>query len=298
MVIKKMKPTATIVAQLTAGLEVDVIAHNGTLYIPMVSMPDFLAEEAPKATKKAEPVVDTDDDDEEDDDDDDTDSSNEYTEEELQIKPTKELEKICKEMGIDYASEPGKNTNKKLRDLILKAQEEGVSEADEDDDDDEEDDDDSASINEAEVKGLLQKFEDGELSRKKVSKELDALTDDEYNEDALNKVLDEIEEDDDADLDEYAEKVVAILSGNESDEEDDDDDDDDEEDDDDDEEDELVEASDLKVGDKVSVYWADENEDWFDGEVVSIKKGKVTVHYEDDDKVVIDPEVHTKIKRK
>ena len=59
----------------------------------------------------------------------------------------------------------------------------------------------------------------------------------------------------------------------------------------------LVEVEDLEVGDKVSIYWADENKDWFNGTVESIKKGKVMVAYDDDTKEVIDPEIHTKIRK-
>ena len=60
---------------------------------------------------------------------------------------------------------------------------------------------------------------------------------------------------------------------------------------------ELVDVDDLEVGDRVSVYWGDEDKDWFDGEVKSIKKGKVVIAYDDDTEEPIDPEVHTKIKR-
>ena len=60
---------------------------------------------------------------------------------------------------------------------------------------------------------------------------------------------------------------------------------------------ELVEADDLEVGDRVSVYWNDENKEWYDGEVDSIKKGKVHVAYDDGSDDFIDPKIHTKIKR-
>ena len=59
----------------------------------------------------------------------------------------------------------------------------------------------------------------------------------------------------------------------------------------------LVAPEDLEVGDRVSVWWDDDNQEWFDGEVKSIKKGKVTIAYDDNTEEVIDPEVHTKIKR-
>lgn len=61
------------------------------------------------------------------------------------------------------------------------------------------------------------------------------------------------------------------------------------------EEDDNVPISKLKVDDEVKVYWKDLN-NWFKGVVTQAKGGKVIVHYEDGEKEILDPEVHTKIK--
>ena len=58
-----------------------------------------------------------------------------------------------------------------------------------------------------------------------------------------------------------------------------------------------VKVKELKVGDEVSVYWSN-LDDWFQGEVTKVKDGKAYVKYEDGDTEVIDPEIHTEIKRK
>ena len=41
MVIGKIKPTATIVAQFAAGVEVEAIQHEGKMYLPVVGMGEF-----------------------------------------------------------------------------------------------------------------------------------------------------------------------------------------------------------------------------------------------------------------
>ena len=60
---------------------------------------------------------------------------------------------------------------------------------------------------------------------------------------------------------------------------------------------EVVDIADLEKGDRVAVWWNDDNQAWFTGEVASVKRGKVTVKYDDDTEGVLEPELHTIIKR-
>ena len=57
MVIGKIKPTATLVAQYPANCEVDAIEHDGRLFLPVVSLGAFTPtkEEDPKPVKKSAP---------------------------------------------------------------------------------------------------------------------------------------------------------------------------------------------------------------------------------------------------
>ena len=124
MVIGKIKPTATIVAQFAAGVEVDAIQHEGKMYLPVVGMGEFAttdtapsASPAPSSSKPSAPAAKEKPTKE-------ASAAKSYTKEGLMDMETKELMKICKnEFGIDPDDYDGKNTNKKLRDLILNAQE-------------------------------------------------------------------------------------------------------------------------------------------------------------------------------
>lgn len=293
MVIGKIKPTATIVAQFAAGVEVDAIQHDGKMYLPVVGMGEFATKEdkttptvpiatssKPAVEKKpdAAPAVE---------------GKKVYTEDELMEIDSKELVKICKkEFGINPDDFKGKNTNKKLRDLILDAQENGTSNSDD------EDDDDSAPADDAnkddaklvdQVADLLEDFDAGKKNKKKTISALCNLVDD-VDEDKVTELVEKFEEDTEADLDEIADEIAKVLNGeapkktpkkgkkSKKDED-------------------LVDVDDLEVGDRVSVWWDDDNQEWFDGEVKSIKKGKVVIAYDDDTEEPIDPEVHTKIKR-
>ena len=300
MVIGKIKPSATLVAQFPAGVEVDAIQHEGRIFMPVVSMGEFAATEESAPAKKDEPAPSKP-----------ASSASEgksakpaksgktYTEDELMEMDTKSLLKMCKEMGIDPDATDGKNTNKKLRTLILSAQEEGG-----DGDNNEETEETSASEenNElvAQVGEILEDFDAGKKNKKKAISAIVALGED-VDTDAIAELVEGFEDDADADIDDVAKKIADVIAGGveESEEEE--------------EEksakkspkkggkkepkEELVDVDDLEVGDRVSVYWDDENKDWFDGEVKSIKKGKVVIAYDDDTEEPIDPEVHTKIKR-
>ena len=139
------------------------------------------------------------------------------------------------------------------------------------------------------VADLLEEFDDGTRNKKKTIEAICNLVDD-ADKDAITELIDNFEEDGDASIDDTAEEIANALSGEKekpapkkrgekSKKE------------------ELVEADDLEVGDRVSVYWNDENKEWYDGEVDSIKKGKVHVAYDDGSDDFIDPKIHTKIKR-
>lgn len=297
----KIKPTATIVAQFAAGVEVTAISHEGNLYLPVISLGELAPKEsAPTSNdddkeeateKKSAPKKESAES-----------SSKNYTEDELMDMDVKALTKILKDdFGIDPSDYDGKNTNKKLRKLILDAQdgtEEETEETEEDEDKESNDDDDDLAVKAGDI---LDDYDAGKNSKKKAASLLMKLvgTDDT---DGVNKFLDKFDDDEDGDIDDYAQKFVDKFSGS-----DDDDEDDDEkeetpkkrhskksekkEDD-----DEYVAIEDLKKGDRVSVWWDDENKDWFDGTVKSVRGGKVTVAYDDDTEDVIDPKVNTKIK--
>ena len=301
MVIGKIKPSATLVAQFPAGVEVDAIQHEGRIFMPVVSMGEFATTEEPAPAKKDEPApskpaapasesksAKT------------ASSGKTYTEDELMEMDTKSLLKMCKEMGIDPDATDGKNTNKKLRTLILSAQEESGD----GDGDDNEETEETASEENSELVGqvgeILEDFDAGKKNKKKAISAIVALGED-VDADAVTELVEGFEDDADADIDDVAKKIADVITGGaeESEEEE--------------EEkpakkspkkggkkepkEELVDVDDLEVGDRVSVYWDDENKDWFDGEVKSIKKGKVVIAYDDDTEEPIDPEVHTKIKR-
>lgn len=291
MVIGKIKPTATIVAQFAAGVEVEAIQHEGKMYLPVVGMGDFSTKDeaparpaAPASSKpapaKEEKPAPT--------------SAKSYTKDELMGMESKELMKICKdEFGINPDDFDGKNTNKKLRDLILNAQKDGGAKKVEDDEEENPVDGDGNNELVDQVAEILEDFDAGKKNKKKAISAICGLVDD-ADEDAVTELVEKFEDDADADLDEMAEKIAKVLNGEKEEkpapkkspkrgskkkEED------------------LVTPEDLEVGDRVSVWWDDDNQEWYDGEVKSIKKGKVTIAYDDDTEEVIDPEVHTKIKR-
>lgn len=290
MVIGKIKPTATIVAQFAAGVEIEAIQHEGKMYLPVVGMGEFSTKEEaparPAAPAKDEKPA--------------TISGKSYTKDELMDIDSKELVKICKEeFGINPDDFDGKNTNKKLRDLILNAQKNGGAKKAGDVEEEKpakgEDPDDGGDNNELadQVAEILEDFDAGKKNKKKAISAICGLVDD-ADEDAVTELVEKFEDDADADLDEMAEEIAKVLNGEKEEKpapkkspkrspkkKDED----------------LVAPEDFEVGDRVSVWWDDDNQEWFDGEVKSIKKGKVTIAYDDNTEEVIDPEVHTKIKR-
>lgn len=298
MTIGKMKPVATIVAQFAAGVEVEAIQHEGKVFLPVIGLGEFASkgDDAPERHTPATAAPTSKDEDNGDA----TTESKVYTEDELMDTDTKELVRICKEeFGIDPNDTEGKNTNKKLRKLILDAQENDektekeaptTKKSSKSDKDDEDNGDDDLTDK---VADLLEDFDAGKKNKKKTIAAIVALGDDDVDEDKVAELVGHFEEDADADLDETAKDIADVLNGEvekkpakkspkrgkKKEDED------------------LVDVDDLEVGDRVSVWWDDDNQEWFDGEVKSIKKGKVTIAYDDDTEDVIDPEVHTKIKR-
>lgn len=298
MTIGKMKPVATIVAQFAAGVEVEAIQHEGKVFLPVIGLGEFASkgDDAPErhTPSTAAPTS------KDEDNGDATTESKVYTEDELMDTDTKELVRICKEeFGIDPNDTEGKNTNKKLRKLILDAQENDektekeaptTKKSSKSDKEDEGNGDDDLTDK---VADLLEDFDAGKKNKKKTIAAIVALCDDDVDEDKVTELVEHFEEDADADLDETAKDIADVLNGEvekkttkkspkrgkKKEDED------------------LVDVDDLEVGDRVSVWWDDDNQEWFDGEVKSIKKGKVTIAYDDDTEDVIDPEVHTKIKR-
>lgn len=297
MTIGKMKPVATIVAQFAAGVEVEAIQHEGKVFLPVIGLGEF-ASKGDDATERHTPATAAPTSKDEDNGDATTESKV-YTEDELMDTDTKELVRICKEeFGIDPNDTEGKNTNKKLRKLILDAQENDektekeaptTKKSSKSDKEDEDNGDDLTD----KVADLLEDFDAGKKNKKKTIAAIVALCDDDVDEDKVTELVEHFEEDADADLDETAKDIADVLNGEvekkptkkspkrgkKKEDED------------------LVDVDDLEVGDRVSVWWDDDNQEWFDGEVKSIKKGKVTIAYDDDTEDVIDPEVHTKIKR-
>lgn len=302
MKIGKIKPTATVVAQFAAGVEVEAIQHEGKVFMPVIGLGEFATKESasevsasaatttktesPISGEKPAPKKET------------NSESKEYTEDELMEMSVKDLSKICKELNVDPDEYEGKNTNKKLRNLILAAQageldSDGEEDNDESEDAKEENADGKDSLTES-VGSILEDFDAGKKNKKKTIAAILALAEG-ADEEKVTELVDKFEEDADADLDEIAENIAKVLTAEPEEEEkpaskksrkgkkE--------------EKEELVSADDLEVGDRVSVWWNDDNKEWFDGTVKSIKKGKVVIAYDDDTEDAIDPKVHTKIKK-
>ena len=290
MVIGKIKPTATLVAQYPANCEVDAIEHDGRLFLPVVSLGAFTPtkEEDPKPVKKSAPTfeeatrepaaaspapapaasgAEVSEDDAQD-------ELPVYTERDLMEMPTKELLAICDKLGINPDAQEGKNTNKKLRLLILDAQE-GTKPAPKTT---------SKSVSKSaktkdfthDVAKVLEAFDNGDMNEKKSLATIKGYApSDDYDEEGVEKAFREFTDNSEADIMEIAQQISDALnaqSGEEvaevgSKEE---------------PAGELVEPSQLHVGDRVSVYWADEaNKCWYSGEVSAMRRGKPTIKYDD-----------------
>lgn len=286
MELGKIKPSVTLAAQFVMGVEVECIQHDGKLFLPVLNMGEFGKKEAipdkepsrKESSKEAQPEVTkkkvTKD----------SPAKTSYTEEELMDMEVKELTKILKGMGIDPNDSEGKNTNKKLRLLILEAQD--GADAGEEEEDDEKPKGTSKNPGDTTlvdtIMSILSDYDSGTLTAKKALAKLMDEAVEGVKEADVKEVLDSFEDDAEADTEAVAEQLLLILKdekpakkGKAKKET-------------------LVEPEDLEVGQRVSVYWEDQKE-WYDGEVASIKKGKVTIDYDDDTTEVLD-ENNTKIK--
>lgn len=304
MVIGKIKPTATLVAQYPANCEVDAIEHDGRLFLPVVSLGAFTPtkEEDPKPAKKSAPTFEEATrepaavspalavSEAEVSEDDTQDELPVYAERDLMEMPTKELLAICEKLGIDPDAQEGKNTNKKLRLLILDAQEgmkpapkatsKSVSKADDDTDDLPFEDSMPKSAKTKDfthdVAKVLEAFDNGDMNEKKSLATIKGYApSDDYDEEGVEKAFREFADNSEADIMEIAQQISDALnaqSGEEAAEEGSKDE----------PAGELVEPSQLHVGDRVSVYWADEaNKCWYSGEVSAMRRGKPTIKYDD-----------------
>lgn len=288
MVFGKIKPVATIVAQFAAGVEVECIQHEGKMFMPVIAgdfdtvddgkkIEDSPApkKSAPKPAPQEEEAAD----------------EKVYTEDELMDMDVKELTKILKnDFKINPDDFDGKNTNKKLRNLILDAQEKG---GDNSSDAETEDGSDDELIDN--IADVLEDFDSGKKNKKKAVAAIIAFAENEDDVDAtaVSEALSDFEDDEKASIDVMAEQIAKLLTKKkgkstaakskkkpaEPEGED-------------------VEIDDLEKGDLVAVYWDDEEtKGWFNGKVSSIKKGIVKVKYDDGSEDDLDPEVHTKIRR-
>lgn len=304
MVIGKIKPTATLVAQYPANCEVDAIEHDGRLFLPVVSLGAFTPtkEEDPKPAKKSAPTFEEATrepaavspapavSEAEVSEDDTQDELPVYAERDLMEMPTKELLAICEKLGIDPDAQEGKNTNKKLRLLILDAQEgmkpapkttsKSVSKADDDTDDLPFEDSMPKSAKTKDfthdVAKVLEAFDNGDMNEKKSLATIKGYApSDDYDEEGVEKAFREFADNSEADIMDIAQQISDALnaqSGEEAAEEGSKDE----------PAGELVEPSQLHVGDRVSVYWADEaNKCWYSGEVSAMRRGKPTIKYDD-----------------
>lgn len=279
MVIGKIKPTATIVAQFAAGVEIETIQHNGKMFLPVINMGEFVSDEKPIEPKKTDapieksaPVVST----VKEEPKKEEPKSKVYTLDELMETDTRELVRILKDgFGINPDDYDGRNTNKKLRELILDAQSSKDSDTGESEDSTENKTTDMVPT----IVEILDAFDNGEKNKRNTIAAICELNKS-ANEDEITELIDKFESDSVINIDDMAEKIAEKLgkktSGRKS--------------------EKLVSVDDLEVGDRVSVWWNDDNQDWFDGEVKSIRKGKVTVSYDDGTEDVVDPEICTKIK--
>lgn len=288
----KVKPHATVILQFPAHMEVNAIQHNGILYYPSVEVEggtpiaddddERPAKSTPKpAAEKPAPKKSA--------------SDEEYTLDDLNEKETPELEEICIEMGINYKKEPGKNSHKKLRELILKAQENAGGSSDDGDAPEEkpkksnrksadDDDDEPAELDAKSVKKVFTELDGGDIDTAGAIKKLEAMGVDAK---LAKKVATKFFESADMEIsdavsqimgenDEPEEKPKAKAKGKVK--------------------EEPVEASDLEVDDRVKVWWED-NDDYFLGTVIKVGRKVVVKYDEDDSEEPIDPDNNTEIFR-
>ena len=229
-----------------------------------------------------------------------------HKEEKLMEMEVDDLKVICKELNINPDKSEGKNTRRKLTNLILAKQEKLKAAAEKEaakasaSDDDDEDEKPAKKGNEKEVAGKGSKLDkqvtevvtgldEGDLTEAKaVAKLLDLNEDADKKE--LKKVVAEFMDDPEAPKPKFVKRIVAILEGEEP------------------EEDEkpakgkgkekeevLTDAEDLEEDQEVSIYWSTDKK-WYSGTVKKVSKKGILISYEDGEDEYIDEDVHTKIK--
>ena len=274
----KFVPEADVVIQFKAFSEIPAVKIDGVVYVAF-PMPIFGNDETKddmdialakggkkdetKSTKVEEVV-----------------NSKSFSEDELMGMETKELEKLCKSMGINPDDTEGKNTNKKLRLLILDAQKGSKKQAAPKEVEEKEEkpakkssskEDDLSS----KIKNVLVDLDKSKMDEDDAIDELVKLG---GSQKQMRKFVDKFLGDADGAISDYVEECVELLGGSI---------------DADDEKPTKKEsgkkskeltADDFEEGDEVEVYWANEDE-WFKGKVVAIKGDSLKVKYEDDGSV-------------
>lgn len=289
----KFNCKSNIIAQLPAGVEADVvIGDDGTVYIPAFSMPG-ITDSASNGTSAPAKKTETPSEESAPSSGSDVENLDEDQMMEMEIQ---ELLDHAKELGIDVNETKGRNTNKKVRLLILEAQKSAApakkaSKSDEDDDDDEK----GAEA----ISAVLDKYETEEITEKEAVKKLVGL---DIDKDTAKKAIDDFQENPEIEIDDLAKQLAEGTYGSDETEE------------------PAAEKTsrrgkgkkaskkksgvidpdnfdDLEVGDELAVKCSDGE---FDCEVKSNKDGKVVLHFPEteeeeasDDK--LDAEYYTEV---
>lgn len=224
------------------------------------------AKEAPKAKKEAVSAA--------------------YTEKELIEKDVKELEAICKSLGIDPSKTEGRNTNKKLRLLILENGGGAVEEAEEPEAETPKSRRGATAskeslVDKAELSKIVKDLDVAEITDTKAIQKVCDLGD--VDKKAVTKVIEEMMANADLPLTEVVENLEALFTGEskptkgkKSDEP------------------EPVEWGTLEKGDVVKVLWKEEDE-FFSGKVASVTAKGILIKYDDGEEEFLDEEYHSDV---
>lgn len=302
----EFKPKVTVVLQISAGQTLEAVMHDNKVYVeyPMPIMGAIVSEEEPAEKVKPSPKSDlkkvedktgrpsgepsqVD--------------NTVYDEATLgKMKPA-QLLKICEDRGVEIP-EAGKNTNKKLRLLILDAQNNAEVSDEEEEVAEEapkkrsgkrggkkevEDKKKKPSKKESPQKSLEKAFEDfdeAEITEEELGEVL--VKQGGFDEEDVEDIIEDFTENTDDTIEDYVTKLL-------SEEEEEVEEGSDEEGASDDAEGTLTDIADLKKGDKVNVYF-DEEEEYYEGVVKSNARGKVRVTF-DDEVETIDEENNSKV---
>lgn len=300
--MKKVKITthSNVIAQVPAGVEADVIIHENVMYIAAFSLPAGLtsdetptktlkpakseapaseepAEEKPTRTRgaKSAPAK--------------APKNDLPSEEEMASMDTADLLAMCEERGIDPDKTKGRNTNKKLRTLLLESSAPASEEAPEEEEE-------SAELDAPAVAELLASLEEETITEKDAVKRLvSGGIDKKEATEFVKEFLDNPE----LEIDEYAETLFeseeeeeeekpksrrgsksapAKKSSKKN------------------EPEEVEDLDELKEGDKLTVVCEDGK---FDCEVAQVEDGNVVLYFpEDDSEDDLDPDFYTEVYRR